>query len=87
MTLTILLALPLLGALLVSLLGEAQKENIKKIALATSLVTFIAVLLLAIGFEIDRPGCQYVESYSWIPALGINFQVGLDGISLILILP
>ena len=86
MTLTILLALPLLGALLVSLLGEAQKENIKKIALATSLVTFIAVLLLAIGFEIDRPGFQYVESYSWIPALGINFQVGLDGISLILIL-
>ena len=86
MTLTILLALPLLGALLVSLLGEAQKENIKKIALATSLVTFIAVLLLAIGFEIDRPGFQFVESYSWIPALGINFQVGLDGISLILIL-
>ena len=86
MTLTILLALPLLGALLVSLLGEAQKENIKKIALATSLVTFIAVLLLALGFEINRPGFQYVESYSWIPALGINFQVGLDGISLILIL-
>ena len=86
MTLTILLALPLLGALLVSLLGEAQKENIKKIALATSLVTFIAVLLLAIGFEIDRPGFQYVESYSWIPALGVSFQVGLDGISLILIL-
>ena len=86
MTLTILLALPLLGALLVSLLGEAQKENIKKIALATSLVTFIAVLLLALGFEINRPGFQYVESYSWIPALGINFQLGLDGISLILIL-
>ena len=86
MTLTILLALPLLGALLISLLGEAQKENIKKIALATSLVTFIAVLLLALGFEINRPGFQYVESYSWIPALGINFQVGLDGISLILIL-
>ncbi len=86
MTLTILLALPLLGALLVSLLGEAQKENIKKIALATSLVTFIAVLLLVLGFEINRPGFQYVESYSWIPALGINFQVGLDGISLILIL-
>ena len=86
MTLTILLALPLLGALLVSLLGEAQKENIKKIALAASLVTFIAVLLLAIGFEINRPGFQYVESYSWIPALGINFQLGLDGISLILIL-
>ena len=86
MTLTILLALPLLGALLISLLGEAQKENIKKIALATSLVTFIAVLLLVLGFEINRPGFQYVESYSWIPALGINFQVGLDGISLILIL-
>jgi len=86
MTLTILGALPLLGALLISLLGNSQKENLRKLALATSLITFIGVILIAIGFEIDRPGFQFVESYSWIPSLGINFQVGLDGISLILIL-
>ncbi len=86
MTLTILLALPLLGALLISLLKNANGENVKKISLATSLLTFLGVLLIALGFEIDRPGFQFVESYSWIPSLGINFQVGLDGISLILIL-
>jgi NADH-quinone oxidoreductase subunit M len=86
MTLTILLALPLLGALLISLLKNANGENVKKISLATSIFTFLGVLLIALSFEIDRPGFQFVESYSWIPALGINFQVGLDGISLILIL-
>jgi NADH-quinone oxidoreductase subunit M len=86
MTLTILLALPLLGALLISLLKNTNGENVKKISLATSLFTFLGVLLIALGFEIDRPGFQFVESYSWIPSLGINFQVGLDGISLILIL-
>ena len=86
MTLTILGALPLLGAILISLLGNSQKDNIKKLALLTSIITFLGVILIALGFEIDRPGFQYVEKYSWIPSLGINFQVGLDGISLILIL-
>jgi len=86
MTLTILGALPLLGAILISLLDNSQKDNIKKLALLTSIITFLGVILIALGFEIDRPGFQYVEKYSWIPSLGINFQVGLDGISLILIL-
>ncbi len=86
MTLTIIGALPLLGALLIALLGNSQKENIKKLALLTSVLTFAATVVAALNFEIDRPGFQLVEKYSWIPSLGVNFQVGVDGISLILIL-
>ena len=86
MTLTIVGALPLLGALLIALIGNSQKENIKRIALLTSILTFAATVLVAINFEINRPGFQFVEKYSWIPSLGVNFQVGIDGISLILIL-
>ncbi|NCV34915.1 MAG: NADH-quinone oxidoreductase subunit M, partial [Actinobacteria bacterium] len=86
MTLTIIAALPLLGALLISLLGNSQKENIKKLALITSILTFVATAVVALNFEIDRPGFQFVEKYSWIPSLGVNFQFGVDGISLILIL-
>ncbi|MFM7776003.1 MAG: NuoM family protein, partial [Actinomycetota bacterium] len=86
MTLTIIGALPLFGALLIALLGNSQKENIKKLALLTSVLTFAATVVAALNFEIDRPGFQLVEKYSWIPSLGVNFQVGVDGISLILIL-
>jgi len=86
MTLSIIAALPLLGALLLTTLKQGQVESIKRIALGSSLSTLAATVLLALNFEIDRPGFQFVESYSWIPALGINFQLGIDGISLILIL-
>jgi NADH-quinone oxidoreductase subunit M len=40
----------------------------------------------ALSFDANKSGFQYVEKYSWIPALGINYQLGVDGISLILIL-
>jgi NADH-quinone oxidoreductase subunit M len=86
MTLTIVTLLPLLGALALSLFKVNQGETIKRFALGTSVLTLAATIILALNFEIDRPGFQYVESYSWIPALGINFQLGVDGISLILIL-
>jgi len=86
MKLSIIAALPLLGALLLTTLKQGQVESIKRIALGSSLATLAATILLALNFEIDRPGFQFVESYSWIPALGINFQLGIDGISLILIL-
>ncbi|MEY3075912.1 MAG: hypothetical protein RLZZ131_38, partial [Actinomycetota bacterium] len=41
---------------------------------------------VAIGFEIDRPGFQFVESREWIPAFGITYGVGVDGLSLVMIL-
>ena len=86
MTLTLLGVLPLVGAILISLFSDAQRENIKKAALVTSILTFVATAMIALNFESNRPGFQFVEKYSWIPSLGINYQVGVDGISLILIL-
>jgi NADH-quinone oxidoreductase subunit M len=41
---------------------------------------------MTIGFDRGATGFQYVERYSWIPSLGISYQLGVDGISLILIL-
>ena len=86
MTMTLLLVLPIVGALLISTLKNDQSEKIKKAAFGVSLLPFIASVLIALDFEVDRPGYQFVEKFSWIPSLGINFQLGVDGISLILIL-
>ena len=84
--LTLTAALPLLGALLIATIGKDQSGLIKKIAFVASLLPFLSTVFIAINFEIDRPGFQLSEKYSWIPSLGINYQLGVDGISLILIL-
>lgn len=86
MTLTIIGALPLLGALLIGTLKKEQARTVKQVALFTAILTAVAFAFAAMKFEIDRPGFQYAESHSWLPSFGINYALGLDGISLILIL-
>ena len=79
-------ALPLLGALLIAVLPGTNSKLVKQVAFATSLLVAGVGISAALGFDLNKSGFQYVEKYSWIPALGINYQLGVDGISLILIL-
>jgi len=79
-------ALPLLGALLIAFLPAANTKLIKQAAFVISLLVAGVGISAALGFDAKKSGFQYVEKYSWIPALGINYQLGVDGISLILIL-
>ena len=79
-------ALPILGAILIALLPSANSKLIKQTAFAVSLLVAAVGFSAAFGFEKSVTEFQYVERYSWIPSLGINYQLGIDGISLILIL-
>jgi NADH-quinone oxidoreductase subunit M len=79
-------ALPLLGALLIALLPAANARLIKQAAFAVSLLVAGVGFAAAFGFDKNVTEFQYVERFAWIPALGINYQLGVDGISLILIL-
>jgi NADH-quinone oxidoreductase subunit M len=79
-------ALPLLGALLIAFLPAVNTKLIKQAAFVISLLVAGVGISAALGFDVNKSGFQYVEKYSWIPALGINYQLGVDGISLILIL-
>jgi NADH-quinone oxidoreductase subunit M len=82
--LSIITFLPLLGAVLVSLApGEGLK---KQAALAVSLLTFLFSLLLWTGWENGQAGMQFVEDYAWLPEIGLRYHVGVDGISLFLVL-
>ena len=78
--------LPVLGAILISTLPKNKSNYAKWVALLTSIVVALLGLLIALRFEIDRPGFQFVENYSWIPSFGINYSLGIDGIALVLIL-
>ena len=84
--LTIVGALPLVAAAIIALLPKNNNELVKRVALGATSVIAILSILLATGFDKAQTGFQYVQSNSWISAFNINFAVGIDGISLVLIL-
>jgi len=82
--LSIITFLPLLGGLLLLLLrGE---KALKITALLVALLTFVVSLALWVGWAAGEAGMQFMESVPWAPELGINYTVGVDGISLPLVL-
>jgi NADH-quinone oxidoreductase subunit M len=85
-TLTILGLLPLVGSAAVFLLPKGSDLLAKQVALAVSIVVAIAGLGTALSFDRSVTGFQFVEKHQWIPAFGINYALGVDGISLLLIL-
>ena len=78
--------LPLIGAGLIALLPVTNAKLVKQSALLVSLLVAALGITMTVGFDRGATGFQYVERYSWIPSLGISYQLGVDGISLILIL-
>ena len=87
--LTLSWTLPLAGALLLLLVGNADGRRdglIRWLALGISLVAF-AVTLAHLGARSTPASAefQFVERVPWIPAFGIDYYVGIDGISLLLV--
>jgi len=84
--LTLLMALPLLGGVVIATLPKSNELAAKRWALVTTLLVAIATIAVAVGFQRDNVDMQFVESYKWIPSFGINYALGIDGIALVLIL-
>ena len=78
--------LPIVGALLVLAVGNQRVDAAKKLALAFSLGTFILSIPLYTGFDSTTADFQFREHIPWVPAFNINYSIGIDGISLPLIL-
>jgi NADH-quinone oxidoreductase subunit M len=82
--------IPLAGAILVLLAGgrgdrPEREPLVRNLALVTSLVAFAATLYLWWRFDPANPGFQFEERYNWIENFGIQYYIGVDGISLFLI--
>ena len=84
--LTVMELLPLVGAALIATVGKEKVDAIKKMAFITTLLVAVAGIALALQFDRNNAGLQFVEKREWIPAFGINYAVGIDGIALVLIL-
>jgi NADH-quinone oxidoreductase subunit M len=79
---TSLIIVPIFGALLVA----ATHNYARGVALASNLITAIGSFLLWQSFDSALPGLQLVERHSWIPAIGAEYLVGIDGLSLLLVI-
>src|SRR3989337_1017461 len=84
--LSTLIALPLLGALLLVLIEGAREELIKRLALAISGVDFLLSLIVSARFDPAIAGMQFMEKVPWISSIGSSYVLGVDGISLPLLL-
>src|SRR5439155_19735739 len=84
--LTAVTFLPGAGGLALLLIPGRRAGVIRMAALAISLVTFVLSLPLYFGFDGDNPGYQFEEYRIWMPTLGVSYHIGVDGISLLLVL-
>jgi NADH-quinone oxidoreductase subunit M len=83
--LTTLVATPLVGGIAVLLTGRDRAALARQVALLVSLVTFAVSLLMWVQFDGVSAEYQFRERYSWLPEFGISYHVGVDGISLLLV--
>ncbi len=85
-SLNTMMLLPILGTLLIAVIPTEQTLRIKQAALATTLLVAITGILTWLNFDSANTDFQFAQSVEWIPSFGINYAVGVDGLSLVLIL-
>ena len=78
--------LPLIGIIPLLIIDKNQKNLIRSVALIFSFANFILSLFLVSGFNSSNTDFQFVEKVSWIKSVGIDYHIGIDGLSILLIL-
>jgi NADH-quinone oxidoreductase subunit M len=87
--LSLLTLLPLAGVAIILCVRGDEKvvaSNARWTALWTSLIVFVISLVLWFRFDRTEPGFQFVENVSWLPEFGVNYTMGVDGISVLFVL-
>ncbi|MBW2308642.1 MAG: NADH-quinone oxidoreductase subunit M [Deltaproteobacteria bacterium] len=84
--LSFLIFFPLAAVLILLFVDRKSHGVLRGITLGTALINFLVSLMLFFTFHLDTPQMQFVEKFAWIPDYGISYFVGIDGISLLLVL-
>ncbi len=80
--LTLIIFCPLVAALLLVLVPKDYRFVARLIALGATFISMVLAVSLFFKFETGKAGYQFVHYVTWIPTLGINYQVGVDGINI-----
>jgi NADH-quinone oxidoreductase subunit M len=83
--LTVLILVPLVGALAVALLPAAGDQP-KRLGLLVSMVTLAVGVVLAASYDVGDGGLQLTETHEWVSAFGVHYALGVDGLGLLMIL-
>ncbi len=83
---TITIAVPLIAALVLAFAPELEAAGVRVVGLVGSMGAFLASVVLAVQFDVSDANLQLAETFEWIPALGVNASLAVDGVSLVLIL-
>jgi NADH-quinone oxidoreductase subunit M len=84
-TLAVMILLPTLAALVVALIPRRRSELVYPLALTLSFLPLAMVLYVLVKFQVGVPGYQFTQQVLWYEPLGISWHVGVDGISLLLL--
>ncbi len=84
--LTLLTLVPLLGALVVVGVNPAQKKLARWLALGFSLAALALTLVLWHYFDSASGALQFQERHPWIPTLGVEYRLGVDGLGLLMLM-
>jgi NADH-quinone oxidoreductase subunit M len=84
--LSVLIFLPLAGAVAIGLMRPEDHDRVRWTTLVFSLVEFVISVGVFIAFKLNQPGMQFEELHAWISSPPINYHLGMDGLSLLLVL-
>jgi len=83
--LSVLIWLPLIGALPIAFLPQVSAKQARSLALAIAGFTVLWTIWLFTQFDLSDPGFQFREFWPWLPLLGLNYDLGMDGLSLLMV--
>jgi NAD(P)H-quinone oxidoreductase subunit 4 len=84
--LTAIIAFPLIAALAIPVLPDTDGKTVRLYALGAGVLEFLFILYtFATRYDFNNASLQLVERYSWVPQLGLNWTVGVDGLSMPLV--
>ncbi len=84
--LSVIVFTPIVTGLVLLLLPGDRKDLVRWVALAAASLALVLSLVAYVAYDRGVGGYQFVEQYAWVPALGISYHVGVDGMNLPLVL-
>jgi NADH-quinone oxidoreductase subunit M len=84
--LSVIVFTPIVAGILILLIPGNRKTEVRVTALAAATIAMLLSAWVYFSYDISAGGYQFQELYKWLPALGISFRVGVDGISAPLVL-
>ncbi len=84
--LNVLIWFPIISGVFIALSGDDNKPDVSRyLSLVAVIITLLMCIPLVVHFDLNMDKMQYIEDITWMPALGIRYALGIDGLSLLMI--